>query len=55
MPEINISIAIPTYNGASKYLSQVLDALRKQVKTSKILWEVIVVDNNSTDNTKEFQ
>jgi len=49
--KLNITIAIPTYNGASGYLSKVLDALRKQVNASNISWEV-VVDNNSTDNTK---
>jgi len=41
---MDITIAIPTYNGGSRYLSQVLDALRKQVNVSKISWEVIVVD-----------
>ena len=54
MSEINLTVAIPTYNGGSKYLSQVLDALKKQVKTSKVTWEVIVVDNNSTDDTKKL-
>jgi glycosyltransferase involved in cell wall biosynthesis len=37
--------AIPTYNGASGYLSKVLDALLKQKTT--IRWELIVVGNNS--------
>jgi glycosyltransferase involved in cell wall biosynthesis len=45
-----ITIAICTYNGAQR-LPQVLDCLRSQVQTESISWEVIVVDNNSTDNT----
>ena len=47
---IDFTVAIPTYNGASR-LPKVLDKLRCQVDTEQISWEVIVIDNNSTDDT----
>ena len=50
---VDFTIAIPTYNGA-KRLPQVLDKLRSQTDVESISWEVIVVDNNSTDNTAEL-
>lgn len=46
-----ISIAIPAFN-EEKTLYKCLDALCKQ--TTKEPYEVIVVDNNSTDNTSEI-
>ena len=58
MTEINFTVAICTYNGA-KGLPEVLERLRSQVGTESIFWEIIVIDNNSTDNTaqvvKEYQ
>lgn len=47
---MDFTVAIPTYNGA-KRLPEVLDQLQKQVGTEGIQWEVLVVDNNSNDNT----
>ncbi|HAG85074.1 MAG TPA: glycosyl transferase [Cyanobacteria bacterium UBA12227] len=47
---IDFTVAIPTYNGASR-LPKILDKLRCQVSTEQISWEVIVIDNNSTDDT----
>lgn len=47
---IHFSAAICTYNG-EKRLPEVLDKLRSQINSESIHWEVIVVDNNSTDNT----
>lgn len=44
------SVAICTFNGGSR-LPAVLERLRSQVNTEQIDWEIIVVDNNSTDNT----
>ncbi|MDY7020836.1 MAG: hormogonium polysaccharide biosynthesis glycosyltransferase HpsE [Cyanobacteriota bacterium] len=49
---VEITIAIPTYNG-TKRLPQVLEKLRSQTDVEQISWEVIVIDNNSTDNTVE--
>jgi glycosyltransferase involved in cell wall biosynthesis len=55
---MDISVAIPTYNGAQR-LHQVLAHLQAQIETEGIAWEVIVVDNNSTDQTaavtKQYQ
>jgi glycosyltransferase involved in cell wall biosynthesis len=50
---MDFTIAIPTYNGASR-LPLVLDRLRLQVDLETVTWEVIVVDNNSTDETKQI-
>ena len=49
---INFTVSIPTFNG-SKRLPFVLDRLRDQQELNEIGWEVIVVDNNSTDETKD--
>ncbi|MFB2937268.1 hormogonium polysaccharide biosynthesis glycosyltransferase HpsE [Aerosakkonemataceae cyanobacterium BLCC-F154] len=48
MPDF--TVAIPTYNGAHR-LPEVLDKLRSQINTENFSWEIIVIDNNSTDNT----
>jgi glycosyltransferase involved in cell wall biosynthesis len=49
---IDFTVAIPTYNGASR-LPKLLDKLRQQTNLDQISWEIIVVDNNSTDNTAQ--
>lgn len=49
---VDITIAIPTYNGAAK-LPLVLDRLRSQLNPDHITWEIIVCDNVSTDDTDE--
>lgn len=49
-PQLDFTVAICTYNGANR-IPDVLDCLRWQLKTEGIKWEVIVVDNNSNDNT----
>ena len=48
---IDITVAIPTYNGAER-LPMVLDQLRSQTNTEHLRWEIIVCDNNSTDDTR---
>lgn len=45
-------IVIPTYNGASHQLREVLYALRNQQHVEHLAWEIIVADNNSRDHTK---
>ncbi|HEY9802539.1 MAG TPA: hormogonium polysaccharide biosynthesis glycosyltransferase HpsE [Leptolyngbyaceae cyanobacterium] len=49
---VDFTVIIPTYNGA-KRLPELLDRLRNQVNTENISWEIIVVDNKSTDNTAQ--
>ena len=55
---VDFTVAIPTYNG-EKRLPEVLERLRSQTGTEHFTWEIIVVDNNSTDNTanvvREYQ
>lgn len=50
--KLDFTVAICTYNGEHR-LPAVLECLRWQLNTSQIAWEVIVVDNNSTDQTAE--
>ncbi|MEH1835814.1 MAG: hormogonium polysaccharide biosynthesis glycosyltransferase HpsE [Nostoc sp.] len=50
--KLDFTVAIPTYNGA-KHLPQVLDFLLKQTGIEKLNWEIIIIDNNSHDNTNE--
>jgi len=49
---LDFTVAIPTYNGASR-LPQLLERLRSQIGVEHLNWEIIIVDNNSTDNTSE--
>jgi glycosyltransferase involved in cell wall biosynthesis len=49
---VDFTIAIPTYNG-EKRLPDVLEKLRSQIDVEHISWEIIVIDNNSNDNTAE--
>ena len=50
---VDFTVAIRTYNGA-KSIPQVIEQLRSQIETEHINWEIIVVDNNSTDNTAQI-
>jgi glycosyltransferase involved in cell wall biosynthesis len=47
---IDFTVAIRAYN-AEKTLPELLDKLQEQIETENINWEIIVIDNNSTDNT----
>ena len=47
---IGISVVICCYN-SSKRIKNVLEALSRQEFNSPVLWEVILIDNASTDNT----
>lgn len=47
---MDLSVVIPTYNGAQR-LPAVLAYLRDQVVPEDLQWEVIIVDNNSQDET----
>ncbi len=50
---MDFSIIIPTYNGA-KRLPEVLERLKTQVLIEDICWEILVVDNNSQDETAQI-
>ncbi|MCF3623620.1 hormogonium polysaccharide biosynthesis glycosyltransferase HpsE [Planktothrix agardhii 1801] len=50
---IDFTVVIPTYNGASR-VPDVLEKLRSQTGTENIAWEIIVVDNNSSDQTADL-
>jgi glycosyltransferase involved in cell wall biosynthesis len=49
----DFTVAICTYNGARR-LPALLNGLRAQSLGTAITWEVIVIDNNSTDATPEL-
>lgn len=49
---LDLSVVICTYNGMER-LPRVLDCLLAQVGLEQQAWEVIVVDNNSTDGTAQ--
>ena len=49
---VDFTVAICTYNGANR-LPAVLERLRSQTPNLAFSWEVLVVDNNSTDQTKQ--
>jgi glycosyltransferase involved in cell wall biosynthesis len=48
MTNCKMSVVIPAYN-EEKYISECIESLRKQ--ECNFVFEIIVVDNNSTDNT----
>ncbi|MDJ1174982.1 hormogonium polysaccharide biosynthesis glycosyltransferase HpsE [Roseofilum capinflatum] len=49
---VQFTVAIPTYNGANRF-PEVLDKLRQQTGVESLSWEIILVDNNSTDSTAQ--
>lgn len=49
---MDFTVVIRAYNAADR-LPEILDRLQKQVGLEGMSWEVIVVDNNSTDKTAE--
>ncbi len=51
MTMLDFTVAIRTFNGA-KRLPQLLDSLRTQ-QAQAINWEVLIVDNNSNDDTAQ--
>lgn len=50
---LDFTVVICTYNGQQR-IPYVLDQLLNQEGTEEIVWEIVVVDNNSNDNTKEI-
>jgi glycosyltransferase involved in cell wall biosynthesis len=49
---LDFTVAIPTWNGAGR-LPDVLEKLLAQTGIEHLRWEVIVIDNNSSDRTPE--
>lgn len=50
MQDIHFSVIIPTYNRA-KFLTRAIDSIVAQTYTD---WELLIVDDGSTDNTKDL-
>ncbi|MCU0552925.1 MAG: hormogonium polysaccharide biosynthesis glycosyltransferase HpsE [Leptolyngbya sp. Prado105] len=53
MLSIDFTVAIRAYNAAAR-LPLLLDRLKLQQNIESIHWEILIVDNNSTDNTAEI-
>lgn len=53
MLPIDFTVAIRVFNAADR-LPALLNHLRSQQHTDSIRWEVLIVDNNSTDSTAEI-
>ena len=51
--DINISVVIPTYN-AEKSIYLLLKSLFKELTLLKLSFEIIIVDDNSTDSSFEI-
>jgi len=49
----DFTVAVRAYN-AEQRLPKILDKLRSQIDTEKICWDIVIVDNNSTDNTAKI-
>lgn len=50
---INITVLLCTFNRGQR-LSKALDSVAAQILPDFVNWEVVVVDNNSTDQTREI-
>ncbi|KOP28149.1 glycosyl transferase [Hapalosiphon sp. MRB220] len=50
--KVDFTVAIPTYNG-EKRLPKVLENLLNQTGLEDLKWEIIIVDNNSSDQTAQ--
>ncbi len=48
----DLTVVVPTFNGENR-LPKVLEKLKQQRGIGSIRWEVLVVDNNSDDNTEQ--
>lgn len=52
MTNDKFTVVIPTYNGANK-LPKLLDRLQQQTGLKNQQWEILVIDNNSHDDTAQ--
>lgn len=50
---VDFTVVVPTYNGADR-LPRLLEKLSSQVGTEDIQWEILIIDNNSTDGTAQI-
>ena len=49
---MDISVVICTYN-RSRHLKNILNSLAEQEVSDELIWEIVVIDNNSKDDTKD--
>ena len=53
MDALKLTVVVCTYN-RSKSLEYLLDGFNKCVKPHSMTWELLVIDNNSSDNTLDL-
>ena len=54
MSDIKLSVVIPSYNEQANLKNGVLDEVYKYLKDKEYTWEVLIVDDGSSDQTKEI-
>jgi len=52
-PTVDFTVAIRVYNSGDR-IAEILEKLLHQTDTEEINWEIVIVDNNSTDNTAQI-
>ncbi len=50
---MDFTVVVPTYNGQNR-IGLILDKLQQQEFTQHIAWEILIIDNNSKDNTAQI-
>lgn len=50
---VDFTVTIPTYNGENR-LARVLEKLQTQTDIEYLTWEIVIVDNNSSDGTAKL-
>ncbi|MBI4037241.1 glycosyltransferase [Candidatus Daviesbacteria bacterium] len=54
MSKIRLSVVIPAYNEAQNLKTGVLDKVFEYLTEQQYPWEVLIIDDGSTDNTREL-
>ena len=50
---MTVTVIVCTFNRSVKLLAKALDSVASSILPDSVKWEVLVVDNNSKDSTRE--